>query len=164
MNNLIGQKFGRLTVIKRSGTDKFGHILWLCRCECENEKEVISSNLIRGLTKSCGCIQKEKPNNTQHGLSKTTIYKKWKGMKNRCFNPKSLKYKDYGGRGITVCEEWRNNFMKYYEYVSKLPHFNEKGYSIDRINDNGNYEPGNVRWATAKEQANNTRRNKNNGN
>ena len=84
-------------------------------------------------------------------------------MKNRCFNPKSLKYKDYGGRGITVCEEWRNDFIKYYEYVSKLPHFNEKGYSIDRINDNGNYEPGNVRWATAKEQANNTRRNKTNG-
>ena len=66
MKNLIGQKFGRLTVIKRSRTDKFGHILWLCKCECGNEKEVISSNLIRGYTQSCGCIQKEKPNNTQH--------------------------------------------------------------------------------------------------
>ena len=160
MKNLTGQKFGRLTVIKRIGVDRFGHVLWLCKCICGNEKEVISSNLIRGYTLSCGCIQKEKPNHTQHGLSKKTIYRKWAGMKNRCFNPKSLKYKDYGGRGITVCEEWKNSFVKYYEYVSKLPHFDEKGYSIDRIDVNGNYEPGNVRWATAKEQANNKRKNK----
>lgn len=81
-------------------------------------------------------------------------------MRRRCLNPNYKDYKGYGGRGITVCEEWKNSFQAYYDYVSKLPHYGEKGYSLDRIDNDGNYEPGNVRWATAKEQANNRRKRK----
>jgi len=156
--DLTGQKYNKLTVVKRDGRDKFGHAIWLCRCECGNIKSISGDNIIRELTRSCGCLALK--NDFKHGYAGTNIYRKWNGMKNRCFNPNSEKYKDYGARGITVFHEWIKDFLKYYDYVSKLPHYDEDGYSIDRINVDGNYEPGNVRWATAKVQANNQRRNK----
>ena len=91
-------------------------------------------------------------------MTKSNIYYVWSQMKNRCNNPKYKKYCDYGGRGIKVCDEWENSFQAFYEYVSQLPHYGEEGYSIDRINNDGNYEPGNVRWATKLEQRHNQRR------
>lgn len=90
-------------------------------------------------------------------LKKPPFYGAWIGMKSRCFNPNATGYSNYGGRGITVCEEWKDSFETWYNYVSKLKHFREKGRTLDRINNDGNYEPGNVRWATKKEQARNRR-------
>ena len=95
-----------------------------------------------------------------HGMSKTSLYNAWRGMRSRCSLQTCRSYKDYGNRGIQVCEEWKNDFQAFYDYVSQLPHFGEKGYSLDRINNEGNYEPGNVKWSTSKEQANNRRTSK----
>lgn len=92
-------------------------------------------------------------------MSGTKIYKVWKKIKYRCLNPNSREYKYYGARGITIAEEWKEDFQAFYNYVSQLPHFGEEGYSLDRINNDGNYEPGNLRYATPKEQARNTRKN-----
>ena len=92
-----------------------------------------------------------------HGFKGTNIYNTWCNMKQRCNNKNYFQYEYYGGRGITVCDEWQNSFEAFYEHVSQLPHYGEEGYSLDRINNDGNYEPGNVRWATRKEQMNNRR-------
>lgn len=160
--DLTGQKFGRLTVIERA--EKPCHVhdaaaYWKCRCDCGKEKIVSGKNLMYGKSLSCGCLSKEvaRKLHLKHKAHNTSLYNRWTNMKHRCLNPNNTSYKYYGGRGITVCEEWRNDFQAFYDYVSKLPHFGEKGYSLDRINNDGNYEPGNVRWATAKEQANNRR-------
>lgn len=163
--DLTGQKFGRLTVIQRTKNNKYGNLMWLCQCECGKQKIVRGSHLKGKRIQSCGClafeIAKEKmiERNFVHGKKGTKIYAIWKAIKQRCFNPNNAMYHNYGGRGITICEEWKNNFQAFYDHVSKLPHFNEKGYSLDRINNDGNYEPNNVKWSTAKEQANNTRTN-----
>ena len=161
--NLIGERFGKLTVIERvedkifpSGQKK---VQVLCKCDCGNRVIVLSSNLLKlGNTTSCGCRKIELQ--TKHNLHGSKIYKIWDNMKSRCYNSKSTGYKYWGGRGITVCDEWKNSFQSFYEYVSKLEHFGEDGYSFDRINVNGNYEPGNVRWATYYEQTHNRQRNK----
>lgn len=92
---------------------------------------------------------------SRHGHSGERIYIIWKDMKQRCNYTKHIHYKSYGGKGIKVCDEWNKDFLSFYDCVSKLPHYNEKGYTLDRINSNGNYEPNNVRWASAKEQARN---------
>lgn len=156
--DLAGQKFGRLTVVERVGS-KNGHSAWLCKCDCGNEK-VITANNLKDNTISCGCYHKEiaKISNTIHGKTNTSLSYVWSAMKQRCFNSKNKAYKNYGGRGITVCDEWKNDFQTFYDYVSQLPHFGEEGYSLDRINNDGNYEPGNVKWSTKKEQNNNRRR------
>lgn len=96
----------------------------------------------------------------KHGLIHHRLYRIWGCMKTRCLNPKDEHFPLYGGRGITICDEWKDDFQAFYDYVSLLPHFGEKGYSLDRINNDGNYEPDNVRWATATEQANNKRNSK----
>ena len=97
-------------------------------------------------------------NRITHGMTGSRIYRTWKAMKTRCHNEHSPSFKNYGGRGITVCDEWKNDFQSFYEYVSKLEYFGEPGRTLDRINNDGNYEPGNVRWATRKEQQVNRRR------
>ena len=98
---------------------------------------------------------KHKERYEAHGMSRSSIYRRWNGMKQRCNNPKATAYKNYGGRGITICDEWQNSFQAFYDYVSKLPHYGEPGYSLDRIDNDGNYEPGNVRWTTMLVQQNN---------
>lgn len=150
-------RFGKLTVIKRDETRTDNRRYYICKCDCGTIKSVRESALLGRHEKSCGCSQHEISPNKTHGLSKTKVYRNWQDMRKRCFNPKRKEYANYGGRGITVCDEWAGSdgFAAFYEYVSKLEHFGEEGYSLDRINVNGNYEPGNVRWATDEEQANN---------
>ena len=147
-------------VLGRHGS-QCGHATWLCRCDCGNEVVVIGNNLKKEAF-SCGCFQKEmaKRAKTTHGKAHSKLHYVWVAMKQRCFNPKVKNFKDYGGRGITVCDEWKNDFQAFCDYVSKLPHFGEDGYSLDRINNDGNYEPGNVRWATRTEQNQNRRKRK----
>lgn len=152
-SNLIGKKFNKLTPIKYIPGSK-----WLCKCDCGNETVVQTSHLTTNHTKSCGCLNTHKAHTT-HGLGKPDTYSHWYNIKSRCFNKKHPRYKDWGGRGITMYEEWKNNFKTFHEYVIRLPNYNKEGYtSIDRINNDGNYEPGNIRWATPTIQNNNKRK------
>ena len=162
IKDLAGQRFGRLLVIEQDGRDNHRNIRWKCKCDCGNFKSITSGHLVSGRTKSCGCYMEESRNTRgiTHGMSETPLYNIWRGMRSRCYLNTSGSYQDYGGRGIAVCEEWKDDFQAFYDYVSQLPHFGEKGYSLDRINNDGNYEPGNVKWSTRKEQANNRRTSK----
>ncbi len=163
--DLTGRKFGRLTVIERAGTyiSPCGSKTptWLCKCDCGNMSTVLPHQLKSGKTRSCGCLHNELLSHKMktHGMRNTKLYNKWYDMKRRCYNKKNKHYADYGGRGITVATHWKDDFLAFYADVSKLPHFGEKGYSLDRIDNNGNYQLNNIRWATIKEQANNKRNN-----
>lgn len=131
--------------------------MWLCKCDCGTEKEIRQEDLHSGKTVSCGCYLHEKI--TKHGLYKTREYRRFASMKDRCSNPNATHAHRYSGRGIKVCDEWKNDVKAFYEYVSKLPHFGEDGYSLNRIDNNGDYEPGNVEWADDITQMNNTSKN-----
>jgi hypothetical protein len=156
--DLTGRVFGRLTALELDAENPKKGTFWICRCSCGNIKSVLAPHLKNGNTKSCGCICTEnfKALITKHGMRHLPEYQIWMAVKMRCTNPKNIGYPDYGGRGITLCGEWAESFESFYEYLGGRP---DKDYSIERINNELGYIPGNVRWATKKEQANNTRAN-----
>lgn len=156
INDLTGKRFGRLVAIEKNG-HKGRKILWHCKCDCGKEIDVMGVNLTTGHTLSCGCYKKERTSviRGKHFGCNTRLYNIWLGMKERCFQKNSETYKDYGERGITVCDEWlgESGFKNFYDWAMNNGYSDEL--SIDRINVDGNYEPNNCRWATIKEQANN---------
>src|SRR5262245_49604639 len=158
--DMTGQRVGRVTVLREAGYTNNGAIRWLCLCDCGREFITTGKHLRKGETRSCGCVRYEKltARNTTHNLSDHRLYVRWAGIIARCTNRNNISFKNYGGRGISVCLEWRDSFPAFLAHVSALPHFGEPGRSIDRIDNDGNYEPGNVRWATRKEQQANKRR------
>ena len=155
---LSGKKFGMWTVLERAEKKSENNKgLWKCLCECGKIGYVNSYNLIHKKSLSCGCIQKKVTIErlTTHNLTNTKLYRIYFDMKRRCYNPNNKRYKDYGGRGISICDEWKNDFMSFYNW--SIENNYKEGLSIDRINVNGNYEPSNCRWATKKQQSNNKR-------
>lgn len=153
--DIIGRTFNHLTILEYAGKNKHNKSLYKCKCNnCGNTKNMIGTEVKNGYTKSCGCLKKQNKNVT-HGMSGTTIYKKWKNIKGRCFNPNTSNYKWYGGRGITMCDEWKNDFVSFYKDVGDIPF---EGAELDRIDNNGNYEPNNVRWVDHKINSNNRRK------
>ena len=153
--DLEGQEFRRLTVLGCAGRKK-GHTYWFTRCDCGNVTRVGAGNLKNGHTVSCGCFMVEqiKERNTTHGHTGNATHRSWAAMLKRCQNQNGPDYPNYGGRGIEVCDEWQK-FENFLADMKECP----RGLSLDRINNEGNYEPGNCRWATIKEQNNNTRSN-----
>lgn len=156
--DLSGNKFGRLTVLSPI-KNKHGHYSWKCRCECGNVSVVTGCSLSTGSARSCGCLRRDTTRivRTTHGESsqgkRTSEYRTWISMKRRCDNRNCREYKNYGGRGIQVCKRWSLSFELFLHDMGRRP----PGLLLERINNDGHYEPGNVRWATRSEQMRNTR-------
>lgn len=157
----IGQKFNRWTILEKAPSIKHGKTLrraWYCKCECGTVRAVSSGDLTSGRSASCGCFQREgvKQRSTKHGMYKHPAYQAWNNAVQRCFNSENPGYPEYGGRGITMSDEWRNDFGSFWKDMG--PSWTRRS-TLDRKEVNGNYERGNCRWATPKEQANNRRTN-----
>ena len=152
------KKYGCWNVLSENKIYKNNKVYLSCKCDCGTERDVIIKNLKSGVSKNCGCLRNKKTSerNFKHGRRFTRTWRIWQAMKNRCGNPKATGYLLYGGRGITVCDEWKNIFKSFYNDVGDAP----KDKSIDRIDNDGNYEPRNVKWSTKKEQAGNRRSNR----
>jgi hypothetical protein len=163
LKDLTGMKFGRLTVIERTGSNKQGRALWKCKCDCGNDEFVITigTNLLKGDRTSCGCLNIEKTieRSTTHGGSKTRLYNIYRDILKRCYNPKFKHYQYYGGKGVSVCKEWigESGFINF--RVWSMMNGYKDDLTLDRINGDGNYEPNNCRWVSMKVQNNNKKNN-----
>jgi hypothetical protein len=150
--NEVGNRYGRLRVMERAA-NLYGKAAWLCQCDCGNTIVVAGVVLRIGDANSCKCLLHEGANHRTHGMSKTPEYRSWRSMKMRCLNPKARGYRFWGGRGITICDRWVSSFENFLVDMGPRP----KGKTLDRFPDrDGNYEPGNCRWATSSEQAKNS--------
>lgn len=173
---------GEIVTLKLNSGDQLGNCIYLndappyiypdgkkkrkalFQCECGNEFISVIQDVKTGNTTSCGCYHKRIVGNMsrKHGLKKHKLYIVWENIKSRCYNQKDKAYHNYGGRGITICDEWRNDFKAFFDYATTLPRYGEPGLTIDRINNNGNYEKGNLRWASRHIQNTNQRMKSNN--
>ena len=169
VKDLTGQRFGRLTVIYRSGSNRQGLATWFCQCDCGRTCVIAGAAMRKGNTKSCGCLHDEeaKERRTTHGKSDTRLNHIWSAMKQRCYNPSNKNYNRYGGRGITICDEWRNDFQAFYEWAMANGYEEQAAVgkcTIDRIDNDKGYNPENCRWVDMTAQRNNrsdSRRNNN---
>lgn len=161
---LVGYRYGRLVVVERASNDRHGETRWVCRCDCGEVAVVRRGNLRSGNTKSCGCLHRQRSAaaHRTHGRKGDPIYQVWWNMVQRCTNPNNPRWEYYGGRGITVCDRWMT-FENFYEDIGERPpdlpeRTGKRAYwSLDRIDNDSNYEPGNVRWATPVQQRANRR-------
>ncbi len=153
--DITGQTFGRLTALYRIGKNKQNSAIWHCKCQCGKEIDVSLPVLQSRKSLSCGCLKKEKliGRNTKHGLTNTRIYREWKAIKERCYRPTHEYYDYYGGKGIRVCEDWKNNFNNFYDWAINNGY--QDDLTIDRKDNSEDYCPENCHWVTFKEQANN---------
>lgn len=168
MNDLTGMRFGRLVILCFAYKDSGYHSFWKCQCDCGNTKNIRSDHLFSGASVSCGCYRSEfsaiqgKSKLTKHGWYGTKLYARWIGMRERCSNPNVAGWKNYGGRGISVCQEWYDSFESFKDWALANGYKEDapRGEcTLDRINPNGNYEPSNCRWLTIFEQQSNKRNN-----
>lgn len=154
LQDLTGKKFNYLTVLERfPENSKDNHVQWICLCDCGNKRIVQGKHLKNGFVRSCGCKDLAK----RHGLYHTRLHYIWSSMKDRCYNKNNSRYSDWGGRGISICDEWKDDFASFYNWAIETGYTD--GLSIDRIDNDGDYCPDNCRWITAHEQCRNKRNN-----